>query len=90
MAPLLFGVDILARVVLPDNFLSVTGGDRELESFAESYRDLVDELIQRWPELKDLLDKTAVAIDGQIYQDAFLEAIGRDSEVFFMSRIEGG
>jgi hypothetical protein len=31
-----------------------------------------------------------VAIDGQIYQDAFMEALEPDSEVFFMPRIEGG
>ena len=32
----------------------------------------------------------ACAIDGQIYQDAFLEPLQSDSEVFFMQRIEGG
>jgi len=32
----------------------------------------------------------AVAIDGQIYQDAFLEPLQVNSEVFFMQRIEGG
>jgi hypothetical protein len=32
----------------------------------------------------------AVAIDGQIYQDPFLEPISPNSEVFFLPRIGGG
>ena len=80
----------MAKVVFPDSFIAVTGGDREYDTMAETYRDLLIELKARWPELTDMLDKTAVAIDGQIYQDAFLEPLEPDSEVFFMARIEGG
>ena len=82
--------DTLAKVVLPDSFIAVTKGDRELSTQAVSYRELVAELQTRWPELTDLLERTAVAIDGQIYQDAFLEPLHADSEVVFMARIEGG
>ena len=46
-------------------------------------------LVQQWPDLDVLLDRYAVAIDGQIYQDAFMEPLNADSEVFFMPRIEG-
>lgn len=80
----------MAKVVFPDSFLSFTEGQRETESKAENYRDLVKELELRWPELAAMLERTAVAIDGQIYQDAFLEEIQPESEVFFMARIEGG
>ena len=80
----------MARVVFPDSFVAVTGGDRELLIDVSNYRDLLRELNRRWPELDELLSKTAVAIDGQIYQDAFLETIQSNSEVFFMARIEGG
>ena len=80
----------MAKVVFPDSFLAITGGEREFNTSAEVYRDLLQELKQRWPDLAEQLDKTAVAIDGQIYQDAFLEPIQPDSEVFFMARIEGG
>ena len=80
----------MATVVFPDSFTAVTGSEREFETSAETYRDLVAELKSRWPELTELLDNTAVAIDGQIYQEAFLEAIEPSSEVFFMARIEGG
>ena len=80
----------MARVVFPDSFVAITGGEREFDTDASIYRDLVAELKARWPELADMLERTAVAIDGQIYQDAFIEPIGPDSEVFFMARIEGG
>ncbi|XOV82319.1 MAG: MoaD/ThiS family protein [bacterium] len=80
----------MARVVFPDSLLSFTEGEREWVCPAENYRDLLKALIQRWPGLKEPLDRTAVAIDGNIYQDAFLEPLEPDSEVFFMSRIEGG
>ena len=80
----------LAKVVFPDSLMVFTGGEREWHCPAENYRDLVTALVQRWPELAEPLDRIAVAIDGNIYQDAFLERINPDSEVFFMSRIEGG
>jgi hypothetical protein len=80
----------MAKVVLPDSFVAITGDEREFTTEASCYRDLLQEMRARWPELSDRLEKTAVAIDGQIYQDAFLEPIGSDSEVFFMARIEGG
>ena len=80
----------MATVVLSDNLVSFTGGLRELNTSAGTYRELTAELIARWPELAEHLNKSAVAIDGHIYQDAFLQPIGAESEVFFMARIEGG
>ncbi|MEQ8691208.1 MAG: hypothetical protein RIC89_10285 [Pseudomonadales bacterium] len=80
----------MAKIVFPDSFLAYTDGVRETESDVRVYRDLVRELSARWPALQEKLERTAVAIDGQIYQDAFLETINPDSEVFFMARIEGG
>ena len=37
-----------------------------------------------------LRDGVAVAIDGEIFQEPFLETIGEDSEVFFLPQIEAG
>ncbi|MDP6374644.1 MAG: MoaD/ThiS family protein [Pseudomonadales bacterium] len=80
----------MARVTFPDNLLIHTGGIREAEVTAASYRDLIQALSERWPDLREPLMKSSVAIDGQIYQNAYLEPIGVDSDVFFMPRIEGG
>lgn len=79
-----------ARAVLPEHLLHLTGGQRVLEVAAENVRDLMTELEARYPGLREALGRAAVAIDGQIFQDAFLEPIGCDSEVFFLPRIEGG
>lgn len=80
----------MAKVVFPDHLLTHTGGRRDLELMVDNYRELLLALEERWPGIREVLAKSAVAIDGQIYQDAFLEPINADSEVFFMARIEGG
>ena len=80
----------MATVVFPDHLLDATGGQREVSVIAENYRELVEKLESRWPGIAERVSKAAVAIDGQIYQDAFLEPIERESEIFFMPRIEGG
>ena len=80
----------MAKVVFPDHLLSSTGGVRELEVECKNYRALVRALEAKWPGMEDVLGKMDVAIDSQIYQDAWLEPIGPSSEVFFLQRIEGG
>jgi len=80
----------MAKVVFPDHLLQHTGGERELDASAANFRELLIVLEARWPGSAKPLGKCAVAIDGQIYQDAYLEPLQPDSEVFFMQRIEGG
>ncbi len=80
----------MARVVFPDHLLQHTGGTREIEVHASNYRGVVRAVDKEWPGIEEVLMKSAVAIDGQIYQDAWLEPIQEDSEIFFMQRIEGG
>ncbi len=80
----------MAKVVFPDHLMTNTDGTREIEIECRNFRGLVRALDEKWPGIEDVLTKTAVAIDGQIYQDAWLEPIQPTSEVFFMQRIEGG
>jgi hypothetical protein len=80
----------MARVVIPDHLLSYTGGERELDVTAGNFRELLITLEERFPGSLAIFSKCAVAIDGQIHQDAFIESLESDSEVFFMQRIEGG
>ncbi|HEX7036975.1 MAG TPA: MoaD/ThiS family protein [Pseudomonadales bacterium] len=80
----------MVRVVFPNHLLSHTGGEREVEVAARNVRELLEALERRFPGSRDALRKSAVAIDGQIYQDAFLEPLEPGAEVFFMQRIEGG
>lgn len=80
----------MAKVTFPDNFQHFTGGIRDYETRATVYRELEAELKQKFPGIEDQLAKSSLALDGQIYQDPFLEEFGYASEIFFMPRIEGG
>ncbi len=81
----------MAKVFFPDHLTQYTAGVRELEVQAESFRDLVAKLEVRFPDIsKVLIGKVAVAIDGDIIHDPFLDLVGPDSEVYFLHRIDGG
>ncbi len=80
----------MVRVVLANPMVEVAQGQREIQLCVDNFRELTLVLIDRWPAIQELLERSAVAIDGQIYQDAFAEPLRADSEVFFMPRIEGG
>jgi len=58
---------------------------------AADVRRLIAALEQGFPGIGPELEREmAVAIDGQIYQDPFLERIAPDSEVYFLPCIGGG
>jgi hypothetical protein len=81
----------LARIVLSSTFAPYTDGVLELELDVTNVRQLFLALGERYPELRDHLEAgIAVAIDGEIYQDALLQPIARDSEVILISKIAGG
>ena len=81
----------MARVLIPDHLASVITGARELEVIATTYRELVEKLDERFPGAADaILGKVAVAIDGDIIHDPWLDPLEPDSEVCFLHRIEGG
>ena len=82
----------MARVVLTSGLSQqFTGGRTEIEVRAETFRQLLRELDELYPGLgSELGADTAIAIDGEIFQDPYLESIGADSEVYFLPRIGGG
>lgn len=81
----------MAHVILIGALRQFTGGVAELEIEATSVRQLFARLAERFPDLSPHLEKgLAVAIEGQIYQDALLEPIGRDAEVHILPQIAGG
>jgi sulfur-carrier protein len=81
----------LAKVSLIGNLAQLTGGVAEFQIPATSVRQLFRELSERHPALEPhLAEGVAVAIDGQIYQDALFQPIGPDSEVFLLPQIAGG
>ncbi len=81
----------MIRVVLSGNLRKYTGGETEVELEAGNVRQLFRALGERYPDLKPHLEEgLAVAIDGQITQDAWFEPILPDSEVHLVPRIAGG
>ena len=81
----------MIQVVINGNLRQFTGGENELELQAGTIRQLLRQLGERHPGLKPHLeDGIAVAIDGTIYQDAWLEPIPAGSEVHLMPKIAGG
>jgi hypothetical protein len=81
----------MARVVLVGNLVQLTGGVSEFQLSATSVKQLFQQLIELHPGIEPHLEEgVAVAIDGQIYQDALFQSIGPDSEVFLLPQIAGG
>ncbi len=79
------------KVVLVGNLVQLTGGVAEFHLSASTVKQLFRQLTELHPALERHLEEgVAVAIDGQIFQDALLEPIGADSEVFILPQIAGG
>ena len=81
----------MARVVFTGSLKRLTGGDDEVEIDAANIRQLMRGVGERYPALKPQIETgMAVAIDGQIYQDAWLQPIAPDAEVHLLPKIAGG
>jgi sulfur-carrier protein len=81
----------MAHVTLTGDLRQFTGGIAELDIDAATVNQLFRRLGRDYPALAPHLEKgLAVAIDGQIYQDALLQEIDVDSEVHILPQIAGG
>jgi len=81
----------VARITLSSSLAPFTEGVLELELDVANVRQLFQTLGERYPELRSQLESgVAVAIDNEIYQDALLQPIARDSEVILIPKIAGG
>jgi sulfur-carrier protein len=68
-----------------------TGGKAELDVAATTFRRLVLELDERFPGLgRQVEEGMAVAIDGEIFQDAYAAQLHPDSEIVLIPKIGGG
>ena len=66
-------------------------GEVQTQVQATNYRGVVAEIVAKYPGLaEDEILKMAVAIDGEIVHEPFLEQIKEGSEVHFLYRISGG
>ena len=80
----------MARVVLSGH-LKDLAGESEVQLEARDVRQLLRALGERYPALAPhLADGYAIAIDGEIFQDAWFAPIRPDSEVHLVPAIRGG
>jgi molybdopterin synthase sulfur carrier subunit len=68
-----------------------TGGLSEFDVEANNFRRLILELDRRFPGLGHQVEEgMAVAINGEIFQDAYLAPLAADSEIYLIPKIGGG
>jgi sulfur-carrier protein len=83
----------MPRVVLSSGSAAkrFADGRTEFEVEATTFRRLVLELEQRFPGLgKQVEESMAIAIDGEIFQDAYAAKLNPDSEIYLIPKIGGG
>lgn len=68
-----------------------TGGETRIEVAAASVRQLIRALDDSYPGLGAEIEQAqALAINGEIYQDPYLQRLQADDEVFVLPKIGGG
>jgi sulfur-carrier protein len=82
----------MAHVLLPAIAARrFTGGLGEFDVEATTVRRMIAELDRRFPGLGTQIDESmAVAIDGEIFKDAYQAPLKPDSEVVLIPKIGGG
>jgi molybdopterin converting factor small subunit len=80
----------MAIVYFPSGLRSCTGGVDQVTIEAPRVRELFDALTARFPGLSAHLGTMAVAIDGQIYNDANYQPLAPGTEIHLVPRISGG
>jgi molybdopterin converting factor small subunit len=82
------------QVVIPSGLRMFAGGAERVALTARDVRDVrgvVKELDARYPGFADRLGlRFAVAIDGEIVQDPWLEPVPAGSELHFLPPLAGG
>lgn len=81
----------MIKVALAGPLQAAAGGQSEFELEAANIRELLARLGEDHPRLRPILDKgVTVAIDGEIFQNAWFQPIPPDSEVYILPRMAGG
>ena len=78
-------------VLSSSNGRQFTGGLAEFDVAADTVRRMILELEARFPGFGDYIERRmAIAIDGEIHQDAYAAELKPGSEVYLIPKIGGG
>lgn len=81
----------MVKVRLGGSLKQYAGGETEFDIAATNIRQLLTGLGEACPKLAPILEAgVAVAINGEIYRNAWFQPVPPDSEVFILPRIAGG
>jgi sulfur-carrier protein len=81
----------MVKVHLVGSLKPYSGGREEVEVEGSNLRQVLTALGEACPKLAPLLETgVTVAIDGEIYNNAWFQQVRPDSEVYIMPRIVGG
>jgi len=81
----------MVRVRLGGTLKAAAGGRTEFEVEAANVREMMDRLGDKFPQLRPVLERgLAIAIDGQIYRNAWLQPINENSEIYLLPPMAGG
>lgn len=81
----------MVKVAIWGSLRSAIGGKEEVEIDASNFKQLLDQLVLKHPELEPQIKRgVSLALDGKIYRDAWFTKINEDSEVVLMPYMVGG
>lgn len=79
------------RVVLWGSLKPLVGGQDVLHVHATTTGQMLDALQATYPALQPHIARgVSVSVDGRLYRDSRIIAIGPESEIFLLPRLAGG
>jgi len=82
----------VSRVRIPPTLRPETGGEREVDAAGETVRELLDDLMSRFPSLEGKLEYANVYVDGEDVRtlDGDETAVHEDATIILLPAMAGG
>ena len=81
----------MVQVSLWKSLQAAAGGQSEIEIAANTVKQLLDRLVENYPDLKPAIEKgVSVSINGEIHRKAGFQKLPEGAEVFIFPRMAGG
>lgn len=81
----------MVQVRIGGPLASMAGGRTRFELEASNIREILTGLGEACPRLKPVLEQgVTVAIDGELYRNAWFQPVKPDSEIYILPRMAGG